>query len=63
MVDNMNFGGTLKIKKFQNMSIKVYKGEIRSTSVWYHWKARPSQIIKSFEILIPEHSNDEIMQF
>ncbi len=63
MVENMNFWGTLKIKKFQNMLIKVYEDEICSTSVWYHWKARSSQIIKSFEILIPDHSNDEIMHF
>jgi hypothetical protein len=42
IIDIMNFWGTLKIKKFQNMSVKVYEGEICCTSIWYHWKARPS---------------------
>ena len=31
----MNFWGTPKIKKFLNISIKVYEDEICSTSVWY----------------------------
>ncbi len=42
MIENMHFWGTLKIKKFPNMSIKVYEDEVCSTSVWYHWKARSS---------------------
>ena len=42
IIENMHFWGTLKIKKFRNMSIKVYEDEICSTSVWYHWKARSS---------------------
>ena len=32
----MYFWGTLKIKKFLNISIKVCEDEICSTSVWYH---------------------------
>ncbi len=35
MVDNMHFWGTPKIKKFRNMSIKVYEDEIFSISVWH----------------------------
>ncbi len=33
MIDNMHFWGTLKIKKFQNMSIKMYEGEVYTTNV------------------------------
>ena len=36
MVHLVNFWGTPKIKKFINISIKVHKDEICSTSVWYH---------------------------
>ena len=36
IVHLMNFGGTPKIKKFVNISIKVCEDEICSTSVWYH---------------------------
>ena len=36
MVDNMHFWGTLNIKNFLNMSIKVYEDEIFSASAWYH---------------------------
>ena len=36
MVHLMNFGGTPKMKKFLNISIKVCEDEIFSTSVWYH---------------------------
>ena len=36
MAHLMNFWGTPKIKKFVNISIKVYKDEICSTSAWYH---------------------------
>ena len=36
MVHLMNFWGTLKMKKFVNISIKVYKDEIHRASVWYH---------------------------
>jgi hypothetical protein len=35
MVHLMNFWGTLKMKKFVNISIKVCEDEIFSTSVWY----------------------------
>ena len=31
----MNFWGTPKMKKFLNISIKMYEDEICSTSVWY----------------------------
>jgi hypothetical protein len=31
MIDNMNFGGTLQIKHFLNIPIKVYADEIYST--------------------------------
>ena len=36
MVHLVNFWGTPKIKKFVNISIKVYEDEICNTSVWYH---------------------------
>ena len=42
MVNNMHFWGTLKIKKFLNMSIKVHEDEIFNRSVWHRWKARSS---------------------
>ena len=63
MVNNIFFWGTPKIKKFVNNSIKVYEDEIYSTSAWYHQKARSSQIINTFEILIPVHFDDEILYF
>jgi hypothetical protein len=36
MVHLMNFWGTLKIKKFLNIAIKVHEDEICITSAWYH---------------------------
>ena len=38
----INFWGTLKTKKFVNISIKVYEDEMWVTSVWYHWKVHSS---------------------
>ena len=32
----MNFWGTPKMKKFLNISIKVYEDEIFGTSIWYY---------------------------
>ncbi len=42
IIENMHFWGTLKIKKFLNISIKVYEDEIFNRIVWYRWKARSS---------------------
>ncbi len=39
-IENIHFWGALKIKKFQNMSIKVHENEIFNGSVWHRWKAR-----------------------
>ena len=36
MVHLMNFEGTVKMKKFLNISIKVDEDEIFGTNVWYH---------------------------
>ncbi len=42
IVNNMHFWGTLKLKKFCNVSIKVHVDESCSTSVRHRWKARSS---------------------
>lgn len=39
IIEDMHFWGTIKIKKFQNMSMKVHEDKICSTNVWYHGKA------------------------